>query len=126
MPPNSPAIWLAESPSAQSFLSSSTRSSVHVMSRLPSTSWRHDAGRIPPRSPARGRPGLRPHNGTQGTVRYEMSYPTQKTLQYGWTHAQESGRLTSTFFVCQMSIILNKAGDSRGEAIWRLVDTAVL
>jgi acetylornithine/N-succinyldiaminopimelate aminotransferase len=35
MPPNSPAIWLAESPSDQSFLRSSTRSSVHVMSHLP-------------------------------------------------------------------------------------------
>src|SRR5262245_25001481 len=37
MPPSSPAIWLAERPSAQSFLSNSTRSSVHVISRLPST-----------------------------------------------------------------------------------------
>src|SRR5260221_12307892 len=35
MPPSSPAIWLAESPSAQSFLSSSTRSSVQDMSRFP-------------------------------------------------------------------------------------------
>src|SRR5687768_7913003 len=64
----------------------------------------------------RGRTGLRPRKGTQGTVSYEMSYPTRKTLQYGETHAQESERLTSTFFVCQMSIILNKTGDSRGEA----------
>src|SRR4051812_2460435 len=35
MPPNSPAIWLAESPSAQSFFSSSTRSSVQDMSLFP-------------------------------------------------------------------------------------------
>src|SRR6267154_5732962 len=35
MPPSSPAIWLAESPSAQSFLSSSTRSSVQDMSLYP-------------------------------------------------------------------------------------------
>src|SRR5215510_10511976 len=32
MPPSSPAIWLADSPSAQSFLSRSTRSSVQLMS----------------------------------------------------------------------------------------------
>src|SRR5215203_2857457 len=31
MPPNSAAIWLADKPSDQSFLSCSTRSSVHVM-----------------------------------------------------------------------------------------------
>src|SRR5437763_10896391 len=35
MPPSSPAIWLADSPSAQSFLSSSTRSSVQDMSQYP-------------------------------------------------------------------------------------------
>src|SRR5438067_11463144 len=35
MPPSSPAIWLADSPSAQSFLSSSTRSSVQDMSLYP-------------------------------------------------------------------------------------------
>ena len=46
-----------------------------------------------------GRTGLRPRNGTQGTVSYDMSYLTRKTLQYGETRAQESGRLTSTFFV---------------------------
>src|ERR1700756_2254240 len=31
IPPSSPAIWLAESPSAHNFLSISTRSSVHDM-----------------------------------------------------------------------------------------------
>src|SRR5947199_7364933 len=31
MPPSSAAIWLAESPSAHSFFSNSTRSSVHIM-----------------------------------------------------------------------------------------------
>src|SRR4051794_28416188 len=35
MPPSSPAIWLADSPSAHSFLSSSTRSSVQDMSLYP-------------------------------------------------------------------------------------------
>src|SRR5213595_2974049 len=35
MPPSSPAIWLADSPSAQSFLSNSTRSSVQDMSLYP-------------------------------------------------------------------------------------------
>src|SRR5882757_5376058 len=35
MPPSSPAIWLADNPSAQSFLSSSTRSSVQDMSLSP-------------------------------------------------------------------------------------------
>src|SRR6185437_13892508 len=65
MPPSSPAIWLAESPSAQSFLRSSTRSSVHVMScmsplyapaadplALDRDAWRLETGRIQPRSPA--------------------------------------------------------------------------
>src|SRR6476660_7058963 len=35
MPPSSPAIWLADSPSAQSFFRSSTRSSVQDMSLYP-------------------------------------------------------------------------------------------
>src|SRR3954451_25392732 len=35
MPPSSPAIWLADSPSAQSFFSNSTRSSVQDMSFYP-------------------------------------------------------------------------------------------
>src|ERR1051325_694005 len=34
IPPSSPAIWLAESPSAHSFFRSSTRSSVQLMSVL--------------------------------------------------------------------------------------------
>jgi hypothetical protein len=51
MPPSSPAIWLADSPSAQSFFSSSTRSSVQDMSRFPSYPPA-PPGRIPRRSPA--------------------------------------------------------------------------
>src|SRR5437868_9958260 len=60
IPPNSAAIWLAESPSAHNFLSISTRSSVHDM--VPSISeasvhGRH-AGRSGPTEsyPYAGRP----------------------------------------------------------------------
>ncbi len=44
MPPSSPAIWLAESPSAHSFFSNSTRSSVQDMSNLPNPA----SGGLPP------------------------------------------------------------------------------
>src|SRR4029078_13370165 len=96
MPPSSPAIWLAESPSAQSFLSSLTRSSVQDMSRFPYRTcqcrWQN-----PPSQSGEGRAGLTHASNTQGTVRYDMSYLTAMTLQYGQTQAQESPRLTSTF-----------------------------
>src|SRR6478752_3584088 len=96
MPPSSPAIWLADSPSAQSFFSSSTRSSVHDMSRFP---HRRRQGRW--RNPF-SQPGDRPNwahsrANTQGTVQYDMSYRTAMKVQYGQTRAQESARLTSTF-----------------------------
>src|SRR5689334_4280947 len=58
MPPSSPAIWLADNPSAQSFLRSSTRSSVQDMSLYPPIGNARAAGRIRPRRPATGRPGL--------------------------------------------------------------------
>src|SRR5262245_6094807 len=53
IPPNSAAIWLAESPSVQSFFSNSTRSSVHDMSRFPLL-LPAPPGRILQRSPAKG------------------------------------------------------------------------
>src|SRR5215207_3558838 len=65
MPPSSPATWLAESPSAQSFLSSSTRSSVQDMSRFPFGSarcrWQN-----PPSQSGEGRAGITHALKTQG------------------------------------------------------------
>src|SRR3954452_9003315 len=58
MPPSSPAIWLADRPSAQRFLSDSPRSSVQDMSLYPLIGNASAAGRIRPRSPATGRTGL--------------------------------------------------------------------
>ena len=73
MPPSSPAIWLAESPSAQSFFSSSTRSSVQDMSCFPyrkcQCRWQN------PPSQSGNRPNwAHSRFETQGTVRYDMSY----------------------------------------------------
>src|ERR1700740_3057559 len=49
MPPSSAAIWLAERPSDHSFLSSSTRSSVHDM-RYPPQTCGQNLGIIPHRA----------------------------------------------------------------------------
>src|SRR5690349_5231800 len=73
MPPSSPAIWLAESPSAQSFFSSSTRSSVQDMRVSPLSD-----SRLPPAESA-----LAVRRQAElgsltllllGTVRYDISY----------------------------------------------------
>src|SRR5262245_47183164 len=81
MPPNSPAIWLADSPSAQSFLSSSTRSSVQVMSPFPPSGIAGDAGRIRPRGPASGRTGtLTTWNTGNRTLRYVVAADLDATI----------------------------------------------
>src|SRR5258708_5590163 len=73
MPPSSPAIWLADNPSAQSFLSNSTRSSVQDMSLYPLSEM--------PGLPAESALAVRRQAElgsltlqTQGTVRYDISY----------------------------------------------------
>src|SRR5437660_903569 len=50
MPPSSAAIWLADSPSVQSFFSSSTRSSVHIIVSLPLFQPRRRADNLPAES----------------------------------------------------------------------------
>src|SRR5262245_57028427 len=54
IPPSSPAIWLAERPSDQSFLRSSTRSSVQFMFVLPCNGIASNGtpDRIPPPRPS--------------------------------------------------------------------------
>src|ERR1041384_8751885 len=72
MPPSSPAIWLADSPSAQSFLSNSTRSSVQDMSLYPPSEVPvplAESALAVRRQAERGSLTLK----TQGTVRYDMS-----------------------------------------------------
>ena len=80
MPPSSPAIWLAERPSAQSFLRSSTRSSVHVSCSVRSWSTNviglcstsefvADASANPLRRPA----ALTPYARTNGTELRRLS-----------------------------------------------------
>src|SRR4051812_33134042 len=77
MPPSSPAIWLAERPSAHNFLSVSTRSSVHVHVVMGLFPLRTHAAFLcasqnpitVPGSPHRADPGLRHTGGTQETAR---------------------------------------------------------
>ncbi len=62
MPPSSAAIWLAERPSDQSFLSCSTRSSVHVM-RFSCPSAEPETSQNPPPPPGSlSLPTLTPHH----------------------------------------------------------------
>src|SRR5262245_42179716 len=100
MPPSSAAIWLAERPSAHSFFSVSTRSSVQFMPQVPWPPSCNDA-----RTESISVPGQPPgwpdaysrYRFTLNSVRRrEMSYPLIETLQYGGSRAQESDRRAST------------------------------
>src|SRR3954471_3520469 len=95
IPPSSAAIWLAESPSVQSFLSNSTRSSVHDMSRFPYL-------RRP--RPAESFHAARPKGRCQTRSRYRHWEPSTTTSRIGradatiWLDSRARvGRLTSTF-----------------------------
>src|ERR1043165_8351958 len=104
IPPSSPAIWLAERPSAHNFFKSSTRSSVQVC--MSGRFWSknviglslHFGGRLPcaeslsyaANAAAAGTLYL---VGTDSgdSLPHEMSYLTVTKLQYAVTRAQESG-----------------------------------
>src|SRR5262249_35267659 len=102
IPPNSAAIWLADSPSAHNFLSCSTRSSVHDMVPSVSEASVHGhtrAGQARAESyPYAGRPigppvGTQHHYWNSGNCPpHEMSYQPSRNLQYQVTPAQESAR----------------------------------
>src|SRR5499426_4205317 len=100
MPPSSAAIWLAESPSVQSFFSVSTRSSVQVMPQIPRQSPRRKKSRQNPTAGlgndqlARRIPA--PPIYAMTCPPHEVSYSTMEKLQYGGSQAQESERPAST------------------------------
>jgi hypothetical protein len=98
-PPSSAAIWLAESPSAHSFFSNSTRSSVQVMSNSSPAATAETSRQNPTAGAgndqlARRIPAL-PIDASDCPP-HEMSYSTIETLQYGGSRAQESGNPAST------------------------------
>src|ERR1700674_4161197 len=99
MPPSTAAIWLAERPSDQSFLSSSTRSSVHdMLFFLPERAG--SALKESPTEPgsAKSRPThtYSPERCLEDCPPHEMSYLTIKMLQYGGGRGEESARHAST------------------------------
>src|SRR4029077_6540970 len=115
IPPSSPAIWLAERPSAHSFLRSSTRSSVQVCNS--GRFWSKNViglcstllcGRLPrAESPAYARRHLAAARtlylvGTNSgdTPPHEMSYLIVIKLQYTVTPAQESEFTGCTAILC--------------------------
>src|SRR5438270_9242776 len=98
-PPSSAAIWLAESPSAHSFFSNSTRSSVQVMSNSSPAATAETSRQNPTAGAgndqlARRIPAL-PIDASDCPP-HEMSYSTREKLQYGGSQAQESPRPAST------------------------------
>src|SRR4051812_24122672 len=107
--PSSAAIWLAESPPSQSFFNCSTRSSDQVNTvivffpslragqpgaTLAMPNLKNPSGQNPLALAGRSkcaRTCYAVQNGLLGSVPpHEMSYPTDQTLQYGVTLAQES------------------------------------
>src|SRR4051794_34341560 len=110
--PNSAAIWLAESPPSQSFLSCSTRSSDQVntvialfLSRRAGRLW--DSAAMPKlqksqlaeslslRRAQKARRTFTPNTCDlqDQILPHEMSYPTVQRLQYGVTPAQDFGSM---------------------------------
>src|SRR5215831_18449799 len=98
MPPSSAAIWLAESPSLQSFFNSSTRSSLQLIVLSSSATfmqWRWGAIKNPP-SPSGchgvAMPTLTLYTEeTQGSSPpHEISCLTAQTLLYAVSQVQES------------------------------------
>src|SRR5258708_32011138 len=109
MPPSSAAIWLADRPSDQSFLSSSTRSSVHDMLFPPER-----AGRALIESPTEpGSAESRPTH-TYSPERledcppYDMSYLTIKMLQYGGGGGPEAAWRAAPHFLLRVGDIGGK------------------
>src|SRR5262249_56542806 len=93
------AIWLAESPSAHSFFSNSTRSSVQVMSNSSPAATAETSRQNPTAGTgndqlARRIPALPIY--VSDCPPHEMSYSTIETLQYGGSRAQESHYAAST------------------------------
>src|SRR5262249_6590641 len=108
--PSSAAIWLAESPASQSFFNCSTRSSDQVNTviaffpsrssglggpvlrcQISKKSLRAESLRV--RRTQKARPDVYAETPELlgSDLPHEMSYSTDKTLQYGVTPAQESG-----------------------------------
>src|SRR5947209_10818831 len=115
MPPNSPAIWLADRPSAHNFFKSSTRSSVQVCnsgrfwskkviglcSTLPL--WplpRAESPTYARRPPVAVRTLYLVGTNSGDSLPHEMSYLTVIKLQYTVTPAQESGLAGCTAILC--------------------------
>src|SRR4029077_10745511 len=97
MPPSSAAIWLADRPSDQSFLSSSTRSSVHDMRFPPQRAGRPCWNPPPSQAALKATQRALTHpNALEDCPPHEMSYLTMKMLQYGGSRAQESAPQAST------------------------------
>src|SRR5262249_42383571 len=99
MPPSSAAIWLADNPSAHSFFSVSTRSSVQVMpqilaSRQGAASRQNPTAGLGNAQLARRIPALPIY--ASDCPPHEMSYSTMEKLQYGGSQAQESEHPAST------------------------------
>src|SRR5262249_59512067 len=87
------AIWLAESPSAHSFFSNSTRSSVQVMSNSSPAATAETSRQNPTAGTgndqlARRIPALPIY--ASDCPPHEMSYSTIETLQYGGRRGQET------------------------------------
>src|SRR5262245_10978471 len=98
-PPSSAAIWLADNPSAHSFFSNSTRSSVQVMSNsspaaTAETFRQNPTAGLGNDQLARRVPAL-PIDASDCPP-HEMSSSRMKTLHYGGTRAQESEDPAST------------------------------
>src|SRR5262245_16981966 len=98
-PPSSAAIWLAESPSAHSFFSNSTRSSVQVMSNSSPTATAETSRQNPTAGAgndqlARRVPALPIY--ASDCPPHEMSYSTIETLQYGGRRAEETDPAAAT------------------------------
>src|SRR5262249_36926846 len=99
MPPSSAAIWLADNPSAHSFFSVSTRSSVQVMpqilaSRQGAASRQNPTPGLGNAQLARRIPALPIY--ANDCPPHEMSYSTMEKLQYGGSQAQASQHPAST------------------------------
>src|SRR4029453_3321694 len=99
IPPSAAAICLADSPSAHSFFSISTRSSVQVMAKSSPAVTAEKSGQNPTAGLGNDQLARRipaPPIYASNCPPHKMSYSTMEKLQYGGSQAQASDRPAST------------------------------
>src|SRR5580704_1374055 len=119
-PPSSAAIRLADSPSAQSFFSNSTRSSVHVIGTHlrclgQVAAWRNPS--TPSSDPRSGAVKRTTPTNLKKSPPHEISYQCATTLLYAVTRAQESGPGVVHMFPLQGCLRAASSTDDRNFAV---------